>query len=292
VSINFAPFDDLQTCESVAWHLNVYRGDWRVPARRYRDWAAYDEPVEQLKPFVAFAHGLGFRVMLHVNQMPRDLVAEAVICRGELAMVRTRSRTTIVADLAAMLDRAHCGSRPFDDEPVEVSGPLASADGARFQSRGDTLFAHPPWMARRTSPETGRVESDGTGVAYARFEINLPREGRIRFLTEVAMDQGALGPERTDGVTFGVAARSDDCELRRELHNATDERRPLELDLTPLAGKPVTVELTVHPGPNRLRLSRGRFASPPPGRGSNPVGRWSRRPDRRSARDRDRRALA
>ena len=189
--------------------------------------------------------------IFHVAEMPQDLVAEAVISWGELAMVRTRTRTTIVADLASMLDRARCGSRPFEGEPLEMTGPLASPDGAHFQSHGDTVFAHPPWMARRTNPDTGRVESGGTGVAFARFTIKLPPEGRIRFLAEVAMDEGALGPDRTDGVTFGVAARSDDHELKRELHNATDERRSLELDLTPLAGQPVTVELTVHPGPNR-----------------------------------------
>ena len=44
VTINFAPFDALRSCESVAWRLNVYRGDWRVPARRYREWAEANLP--------------------------------------------------------------------------------------------------------------------------------------------------------------------------------------------------------------------------------------------------------
>ncbi|OGV78466.1 MAG: hypothetical protein A3K18_11140 [Lentisphaerae bacterium RIFOXYA12_64_32] len=35
-TINPAPFDDL-TSDSVRWRLNVYEGDWRIPARRYRD---------------------------------------------------------------------------------------------------------------------------------------------------------------------------------------------------------------------------------------------------------------
>ncbi len=39
VSINAAPFDKLTACDSVEWRLNTYVGDWRVPARRYRDWA-------------------------------------------------------------------------------------------------------------------------------------------------------------------------------------------------------------------------------------------------------------
>src|SRR3990170_3965886 len=176
--------------------------------------------------------------LFHVAELSPDLIAEAVIDWGDLAMVRTRSRTTIVADLASLLDRAACGSRPFEGEPLEVTGPLASPDGAHFRSDGDTLFAHPPWKARRTNPQTGRVESGGTGVAFARFQIEeLPPEGRIRFLGDVAMDQGGLGPDKTDGVTFAVTARGDNRELQRDLHNATGERRTLELDLTPLAGE-------------------------------------------------------
>ena len=65
------------------------------------------------------------------------------------------------------------------------------------------------------------------------------------------MDQGAVGPDKTDGVTFGVSVRCDDRQLERKLHHATDERRPIELELTPLAGKRVAVELSVHPGPAR-----------------------------------------
>ena len=35
---NQAPFDALTSAKSVVWRLNTYSGDWRVPARRYRDW--------------------------------------------------------------------------------------------------------------------------------------------------------------------------------------------------------------------------------------------------------------
>ena len=35
---NQAPFDALTSAQSVAWRLNTYSGDWRVPARQYRDW--------------------------------------------------------------------------------------------------------------------------------------------------------------------------------------------------------------------------------------------------------------
>ena len=35
---NQAPFDALTSAKSVVWRLNTYSGDWRVPAREYRDW--------------------------------------------------------------------------------------------------------------------------------------------------------------------------------------------------------------------------------------------------------------
>ena len=46
VTLNDAPFDPLTACSSVPWHLNTYVGDWRVPARHYRDWAeAHFQPT-------------------------------------------------------------------------------------------------------------------------------------------------------------------------------------------------------------------------------------------------------
>jgi hypothetical protein len=36
---NAAPYAKKTECRSPLWHLNVYTGDWRGPARRYREWA-------------------------------------------------------------------------------------------------------------------------------------------------------------------------------------------------------------------------------------------------------------
>ena len=35
---NDAPFDNLQSIESVEWRINAYSGDWQVPAQQYRNW--------------------------------------------------------------------------------------------------------------------------------------------------------------------------------------------------------------------------------------------------------------
>jgi len=187
----------------------------------------------------------------HVAELPDEMIAEAVVAWDAMALVRTRSNTTVVADLTDLLDRATCGSRPFDGEPTETTGPLAADDGARFEPQGNGIFAHPPWKVRRTDPDTGRTTQSGTGVAFARFDLELPHGGTLRFVADVALNRGALGPDKSDGVTFSVEVESEGADLRREVHHAADQRRRLELDLTALAGRRIALELAVHPGPNR-----------------------------------------
>jgi hypothetical protein len=206
-------------------------------------WRAFDErrllglnPERWYPYFTEPRDSRGF----HVCELPKDLVVEAVTEAGDLAIVRTRSADTVVADLGRLIDRAVCGSRPFAGRGIENRGPLFdSADGALFLGDSDVLSAHPPWKV------------GGSGVAFARYEIDLPAEGRLELKTEVAIDPGAVGPDKSDGVMFTAAARLGDRRLRAQLHNATAEQRPLALDLTPLAGKRVTVELSVDPGPKR-----------------------------------------
>ena len=43
-SENYGPIADVLSAGGLVWRINVYKGDWRVPAARYRDWLwdAYD----------------------------------------------------------------------------------------------------------------------------------------------------------------------------------------------------------------------------------------------------------
>jgi hypothetical protein len=125
---------------------------------------------------------------------------------------------------------------PFDGQPTEVHGALNGEDGSQFAAVGDQIHAHPPWK-------------HGTGIAYARWDIKLPREGKPRFVSEVALDPGVVG--QSDGVLFGMTARAGTQTAKAEVLNATAEKRPLELDLTPFAGEEITLELTVDPGPQK-----------------------------------------
>jgi hypothetical protein len=64
-----------------------------------------------------------------------------------------------------------------------------------------------------------------------------------------ALDSSGIGV--SDGVLFSVAARCGDRSLRHEVLNATAEGQPLALDLAPFAGREITLELGVDPGPQR-----------------------------------------
>ena len=60
---NQAPFDSYKTGQSQMWRFNTYAGDWRVPARRYRDWMEHafdarrlsEKSVEDVTLFVGSA---------------------------------------------------------------------------------------------------------------------------------------------------------------------------------------------------------------------------------------------
>ena len=62
---NQAPFDALTTAKSVAWRLNTYSGDWRVPARSYRDWMEQTFQPWQLDEMPAWVSEIGLVVIYH-----------------------------------------------------------------------------------------------------------------------------------------------------------------------------------------------------------------------------------
>jgi hypothetical protein len=170
----------------------------------------------------------------HVESLPAGVSLQTSTLRDGFATLTARAE--VLAYLPRLLAQATCGSRPFVGDPLEVRGALQGADGSQFAGLGDQIHAHPPWKP-------------GTGIAYARWCIRLPRHGGPRFVSEVALDPGAAGT--SDGVRFGVTAWHGRRTAHAEAHNATAERRPLDLDLAAFAGQEIELELTVDPGPAR-----------------------------------------
>ncbi|MCY3743379.1 MAG: DUF6259 domain-containing protein [Candidatus Poribacteria bacterium] len=62
---NQAPFDALTSAQSVVWRLNTYAGDWRVPARHYRDWMEETFNPRRLTEIPAWVSEIGLVVIYH-----------------------------------------------------------------------------------------------------------------------------------------------------------------------------------------------------------------------------------
>ena len=61
---NQAPFDALTSAKSVVWRLNTYSGDWRVPARQYREWMEQTFQPWRLDEMPAWVGDVGLVVTL------------------------------------------------------------------------------------------------------------------------------------------------------------------------------------------------------------------------------------
>lgn len=202
-------------------------------------WRAYDDHgVIGLDPALWYPYSSEPRDAgaFHVCALPEGYTLAGVSERDTMAVVRTAQTRASEIRFAAMTGDAVCGSKPFNGEAKEARGELHSDDGALFSGSGDVIYAHPPYGI------------SGTGIAYARYTLKMPANA-IRFTAEVAMEQGAVGESKSDGVTYRVSVRAGEYELHAEVHNATIEHRSLELDVTPFAGKETVLELSVDPGP-------------------------------------------
>ena len=66
---NQAPFDALTSAKSVVWRLNTYTGDWRVPAKQYRDWMEQTFNPRKLTEMPAWVSEIGLVVIYHGQEI-------------------------------------------------------------------------------------------------------------------------------------------------------------------------------------------------------------------------------
>ena len=178
----------------------------------------------------------------HVAALPEGFTASRVTVTETAVTVDLAPADRALAWVSDLLADAASGSIPDDGPALAQTGPLdSSLDGASFVAQGRNLYAHPPWKLR------------GSGKAYVTVNVDLPvLQGAIWLRSEAAMDKGAIGPEKTDGVLFSVQVVAQGMEpAAAEVLNATAEPQPLNLDLTAFAGRQVSLTLSVDPGPRR-----------------------------------------
>jgi hypothetical protein len=160
----------------------------------------------------------------------------------------------VVVRIADALRNAESGTIPDGGAGVTVNGPLwPGDDGAEFFAADDVVFAHPPYRAARRDPATGKIRRDGTGRTFASIAVRVPEAaGRVLFRSTVAVDPGAVGPGKTDGVAFEVAAVAEGVpSVSASALNADGKPVALDLDLTAFRGKSIRLRMTVDPGPRR-----------------------------------------
>jgi len=84
------------------------------------------------------------------------------------------------------------------------------------------------------------------GRAFVEYRLQLPKISPIFLRFGIAMRPDVAVPDKSDGVTFSVYL--DDKELMRQ-HYAKGEWQDYEFNLSPFAGKIITLRLQVEPGP-------------------------------------------
>ncbi len=92
---NEGPPSEHKSIESVTWRVGFYRGDWRVPARQYRDWMARTAgltPLAKQRP--AWVDGIRSVVILNTSADPKVL-DEARAILTKLAETVTPAKTLL-----------------------------------------------------------------------------------------------------------------------------------------------------------------------------------------------------
>ncbi len=128
------------------------------------------------------------------------------------------------------------------DMPDSWSGHFEAKTGVSYWSGTpimgrESLLIHSPW----------RVEA---GKVWVDYRLVLPDTEPIKLAFGIAMKPGVVAPGKSDGVTFScfLDAGKGFGELMR-YHQTKAEWRDYEFDLTPQAGRTVTLRLQVEPGP-------------------------------------------
>ncbi len=130
-------------------------------------------------------------------------------------------------------------NQPEKTFPIGWSGAFDEHTGVTCQDMGEqngkrALLLHCPWRG-------------GTGVSFQEFRFQVPKSARrilVRGATGLRTD--ALGPDKSDGVTFRVFANGK--KLLDE-HRTDASWKPFEFDLTAQAGPVLTLRFETDPGP-------------------------------------------
>lgn len=209
-------------------------------------WPAYDkERILGLNPRACYPWSSETRNLeaFHIFDMPEGFMITQAGIHLEFARLRIQDTRSGI-DLWRFQGKGSSGVRLWDGTVREYPGITFSDpdSGGNVQLEGEGLFAHPPW---RMTP--GNSTSEAAAVTFINYSLALPKGEKVIFRSGVCLRSGAVG--QSDGVTFRVIALCGDERLSAETHHDGADSKPFELDLTPFAGKKITLRLESDPGP-------------------------------------------
>lgn len=193
-------------------------------------WYAYDPTPRDLGTF-------------HVERAPDKAKVTVNAPHEGFWRVCLEDMAAIVSDLASEgLRLATCGVRLDRGSELSRTGSLDddTAFGARVAAVGDTLHFHPAWLADANGEAV-------RGAAFARYSLHLPADADSFFEAGARLAAEVAG--RSDGVAFTVTASSGGERLSAECVATDRSETRLALDLAPMRGRTVTLEISCDDGP-------------------------------------------
>lgn len=169
---------------------------------------------------------------------------ETAFVSPSIAFARAQE-SSVLYDTSILLQRMRSYYQSSDGKRFSLTSEVTEKTGSAVYPRGPGLFMHPPWRGELS----GKQEPGKSfGTTIASFEVELPKDRTAAFEANCKVDEFAAG--KSDGVVFKAVARCDKEELSAEVMALPTATSVLRLDLAPLTGKRVRIELLATAGPN------------------------------------------
>ncbi len=233
---NQAPFDALTSAKSIVWRLNTYSGDWRVPARDYRDWMERTFKPWRLDEMPAWVGEIGL-VVTYID--PRldvgtlDKLAEQVDPRKTLLYVtQWRSNDfdvnfpdyTAKPEFSRFVEAAsQYGFRVMPH--VNLHGFSANhpfyAEFQKFQYRNPWTGNLMGWFWDRTDSPNRHAFMNPASAEFRRYFVQQLKEVWQKYSVDAFfLDVSALVVNDANGLIEGLNAGQGNVLLHKELAEA------------------------------------------------------------------------
>lgn len=179
----------------------------------------------------------------HLEPSDTAMRIESGFAGPSVILARARTDSTFL-DSPAIAEMARARYEAPDGRRVPLSGEVSEKTGSTVQTRGFGLFMHPPWKGSLS----GNHEPGGSfGATVASFDVKPPEKRKATFEAQCKVDDFAAG--KSDGVIFTATAVRGKQRAASSAHALPAASSPLKLDLSPFAGKRVTIDVAATAGP-------------------------------------------